>query len=99
TVLGVLLGCSSGGEAILHLIGGGRAAFRVGGGLVLLLMALAMLNARLGDVRQTPEETSAMEQGEGQGVVPLAVPLLAGPGAISAVIVAAHGEEIGRAHV
>jgi multiple antibiotic resistance protein len=92
TVLAVLVVASIAGEAILQLIGGSLASFRVGGGLVLLLMALAMLNARLGDVRQTAEETNAMAQGEGQGVVPLAIPLLAGPGAISAVIVAAHGQ-------
>lgn len=89
TVFGVLAVAAVAGEAILQLIGGSLASFRVGGGLVLLLMALAMLNARAGDVRQTAEETDAMEQ-SGHGVVPLAVPLLAGPGAISTVIVAAH---------
>ena len=91
TVLGVLIGAALAGEAILQLMGGSLASFRVGGGLVLLLMALAMLNARPGDVRQTAEETNAMEQGAGHGVVPLAIPLLAGPGAISTVIVASHG--------
>ena len=91
TVLGVLVAAALGGEAILELVGGSLASFRVGGGLVLLLMALAMLNARVGDVRQTEEETNEMTQGTGLGVVPLAVPLLAGPGAISAVIVASHG--------
>ena len=96
TVLSVLVVASIAGEAILHLIGGSLASFRVGGGLVLLLMALAMLNARLGDVRQTPEEMDEMEQSEGQGVVPLAIPLLAGPGAISAVIVASYGDGLGH---
>jgi multiple antibiotic resistance protein len=91
TVVAVLVVASLAGEAILQAVGGSLASFRVGGGLVLLLMALAMLNARPGDVRQTAEETSAMEQGAGLGVVPLAVPLLAGPGAISTVIVASHG--------
>jgi multiple antibiotic resistance protein len=91
TVLAVLAVASVAGEAILQAVGGSLASFRVGGGLVLLLMALAMLNARAGDVRQTAEEASAMEQGAGLGVVPLAIPLLAGPGAISAVIVASHG--------
>ena len=91
TVLAVLVVASVAGEAILQAVGGSLASFRVGGGLVLLLMALAMLNARAGDVRQTAEEASAVEQGAGLGVVPLAIPLLAGPGAISAVIVASHG--------
>jgi multiple antibiotic resistance protein len=91
TVAAVLVVSSVAGEAILQAAGGSLASFRVGGGLVLLLMALAMLNARPGDVRQTAEEASAMEQGAGLGVVPLAIPLLAGPGAISTVIVASHG--------
>jgi len=91
TVFAVLTGASIAGEAILQLMGGSLASFRVGGGLVLLLMALAMLNARTGDVRQTAQEASEMEQANGVGVVPLAIPLLAGPGAISTVIVASHG--------
>jgi multiple antibiotic resistance protein len=94
TVLCVLVGASIAGETILTLIGGSLASFRVGGGLVLLLMALAMLNARAGDVRQTADETNAIEQGAGLGVVPLAIPLLAGPGAISTVIVASHGDGV-----
>lgn len=94
TVLTVLIVASVAGEAILKAMGGSLASFRVGGGLVLLLMALAMLNARAGDVRQTAEETNAMEQGGEPGVVPLAIPLLAGPGAISAVIVASHGDGV-----
>lgn len=91
TVLFVLLGASLLGEALLTLMGGSLASFRVGGGLVLLLMALAMLNARAGDVRQTAQEVDELSQSNGAGVVPLAVPLLAGPGAISTVIVASHG--------
>jgi len=79
------------GEALLELIGASLPAFRVGGGLVLLLMALAMLNAQAGGVRQSQAEAKELEQGELQGVVPLAIPLLAGPGAISTAIIAAEG--------
>ncbi|MFO7189182.1 MAG: MarC family protein [Pseudomonadota bacterium] len=76
------------GEAILELIGASLPAFRVGGGLVLLLMALAMLNAQPGRVRQTDDEMSEAESGVVSGVVPIAFPLLAGPGAISTSIIA-----------
>ncbi|HJS37687.1 MAG TPA: MarC family protein [Burkholderiales bacterium] len=79
------------GEALLHFIGASLPAFRVGGGLVLLLMALAMLNAQAGGVRQSQAEAREMQEGELQGVVPLAMPLLAGPGAISTAIIAAEG--------
>jgi multiple antibiotic resistance protein len=85
------------GDAILTLIGASLAAFRVGGGLVLLLMALAMLNARAGGLRQSREEAEELESGELSGVVPLAVPLLAGPGAISTTIIAA--QKGGAAHL
>ncbi len=78
------------GEALLELIGASLAAFRVGGGLVLLLMALAMLNAQAGSVRQSEGEAREMEAGAQSGVVPIAFPLLAGPGAISTTIIAAE---------
>lgn len=79
------------GESLLELIGASLPAFRVGGGLVLLLMALAMLNAQAGGVRQSKAEARELEEGELQGVVPLAMPLLAGPGAISTSIIAVEG--------
>jgi multiple antibiotic resistance protein len=96
TVFLVLSGAAFGGELLLRAIGASLPAFRVGGGLVLLLMALAMLNAQAGPVRQTSAEAQELEQGEVAGVVPLAFPLLAGPGAISTAIIAA--EEGGLAH-
>ncbi len=91
TVFVVLAASAFVGEALLELIGASLPAFRVGGGLVLLLMALAMLNAQAGGVRQSQAEARELEQGELQGVVPLAIPLLAGPGAISTSIIAAEG--------
>jgi multiple antibiotic resistance protein len=91
TVFGVLAVAAFVGETLLDLIGASLPAFRVGGGLVLLLMALAMLNAQAGGVRQSRAEAAELEQGELQGVVPLAIPLLAGPGAISTAIIAAEG--------
>jgi len=97
TVFAVLAGAALFGEALLHLIGASLPAFQVGGGLVLLLMALAMLNARAGEMRQTRAEAAELESGELSGVVPLAVPLLAGPGAISTTIIAAQSG--GAAHI
>jgi len=90
TVFAVLAVSALLGDSILTLMGASLAAFRVGGGLVLLLMALAMLNAKVGGVRQSEEEAAELESGEMRGVVPLAIPLLAGPGAISTTIIAAE---------
>src|SRR5215831_20383871 len=94
----LVLACSTFlGESLLELIGASLSAFRVGGGLVLLLMALAMLNAEAGGVRQSEAEAEELESGDPSGVVPLAVPLLAGPGAISTSILA--GQAGGTVHV
>jgi multiple antibiotic resistance protein len=97
TVLVVLAGAAIFGEALLKLLGASLPAFQVGGGLVLLLMALAMLNAQVGGMRQSRAEEEELESGVYSGVVPLAVPLLAGPGAIGTTIIAAQAG--GIAHV
>jgi multiple antibiotic resistance protein len=96
TVFLVLAGAAIFGEPLLRVIGASLPGFRVGGGLVLLLMALAMLNAEAGKVRQNPEEAEELRSGDLSGVVPLAVPLLAGPGAIGTTIIAAQAG--GAAH-
>ena len=96
TVFLVLAGAAVFGDDLLKLMGASLPAFQVGGGLVLLLMALAMLNAKPGEMRQTREEAEELRAGEVSGVVPLAVPLLAGPGAISTTIIA--GEAGGAPH-
>ena len=90
TVFLVLAGAALFGESLLEFLGASLPAFRVGGGLVLLLMALAMLNAKVGEMRQTSAEAAELETGELSGVVPLAVPLLAGPGAIGTTIIASQ---------
>jgi multiple antibiotic resistance protein len=90
TVFLVLAGAAIFGEALLRFLGASLSAFQVGGGLVLLLMALAMLNAQAGGMRQSRAEAEELESGAMSGVVPLAVPLLAGPGAISTTIIAAQ---------
>jgi len=90
TVFAVLAASALLGDSLLALMGASLAAFRVGGGLVLLLMSLAMLNAEAGGVRQSEAEAAELESGDVKGVVPLAVPLLAGPGAISTTIIAAE---------
>jgi len=97
TVFAVLAGAAVFGEALLKLLGASLPAFQVGGGLVLLLMALAMLNAQAGGMRQSRAEAEELESGELSGVVPLAVPLLAGPGAIGTTIIAAQAGGIAHA--
>lgn len=87
TVILVLVVASLTGEALLNGMGTSLASFRVGGGIVLLLMALAMLSGQTGTVRTTPEEEAEAEDRSAIAVVPLAIPLMAGPGSISTVII------------
>ena len=87
TVAVVLVLCALGGEAVLRFLGTSLGSFRVGGGLVLLLMALAMLRAEADSLRASPEDVGRQQSERAVGIVPLAIPLLAGPGAISTVII------------
>lgn len=81
------------GEPLLRFFGIGLPSFRVGGGILILMMALAMLRGYPGETRHSPEEHVDAEDKDTSAVVPLAIPMLAGPGAISTTIVYAH-----RAH-
>ena len=78
------------GGVIIGFFGIGIPAFRFSGGLLILLMAINMLQARQSYTRQSPEEANEADNKEDIAVVPLAIPLMAGPGAISLVIVDAH---------
>lgn len=78
------------GEALLAFFGITPASFRVGGGILLLLIAISMMHARLSRAQHTREEAQDAAERESVGVVPLGIPLLAGPGAISSVILDAH---------
>ncbi len=78
------------GDSILGLFGIGIPAFRAGGGLLILLMAIAMMHAKQSHSQQTSAEADEAGDKECIAVVPLAIPLMAGPGAISMVIVYAH---------
>ncbi|MEJ2059263.1 MAG: YchE family NAAT transporter [Gammaproteobacteria bacterium] len=86
TVATVLILALIGGDSVLRFFGISFASFRVAGGIILLLVAFAMLNARPSPVRQTEAEMQDAEGKQSVGVVPLGIPLLAGPGAIATVI-------------
>jgi multiple antibiotic resistance protein len=75
------------GSSVLAFFGISLSAFKVAGAILLLISALSSFNATPGRVRQTPEEEAEAHDRHAIGVVPLGMPLLAGPGAISLVIV------------
>ena len=89
TVWLVLVGFTFLGDPMLKFFGIRIEAFSVAGGLLLLMLALSMLQAHVSPLKQTPDEALEAEEKEAVGAVPLGVPLLAGPGAITHVIVVA----------
>ena len=86
----VLIGAIIAGKPLLDFFGIRIASFRVAGGILVFMTALSMMNAKISGSRQSPEEAKEAEHKENVAVVPLAVPLLAGPAAISTVIIYAH---------
>jgi multiple antibiotic resistance protein len=90
TVTVTLLVAAWVGETVLHFFGIGIPAFRVGGGILVLSMAISMLHARLSPAKQVPEEAADAVDKQAVGVVPLGIPLMSGPGAIALVIVESH---------
>lgn len=80
------------GEPILNFFGITVSSFKVAGGLIILLMAIAMVHGQVSGVKHTQQESqdAAAAAQESLAIVPLAIPLLAGPGAISTVIVYAN---------
>lgn len=86
TVFATLALTAFSGEALLRTLGTSLGSFRVGGGIVLFLMALAMLKVQSNDAGLFGA-ASASSGRASAAVVPLAIPLLAGPGALSTAII------------
>ncbi|MEQ1768010.1 MAG: MarC family protein [Methylotenera sp.] len=78
------------GDKILDFFGITIPSFQVGGGILLMLIAISMMHGKQSGTRQTPEEAQSMAERNVIAIVPLSIPLLAGPGAISSMIIAAQ---------
>lgn len=83
----VLIVAAIGGQPLLAFFGITIASFKVGGAILILLLAISMMHASPTGEKQTPEEAKEAIDKESIAVVPLAIPLLAGPGAISTTII------------
>jgi multiple antibiotic resistance protein len=75
------------GEGIFRLFGITLPAFEIAGGVILLLIGLDMLEAKRSPTQEAVGDTVAAAQKEDAGIVPLGIPMLAGPGAITSVMV------------
>ena len=74
------------GSMIFKLLGISLGAFRIAGGLLLFLLAVDMLKAERSRQRTSPEEEAEGADKPDVSLFPLAIPMLAGPGAISTVM-------------
>ena len=83
----VLTSFALGGQYIFQMFGIKLPAFEVAGGLILLLIGLDMLEAKRSPTQEALGDTEEAAAKEDAGIVPLGIPMLAGPGAISSVMV------------
>lgn len=81
------------GQRLLMAFGITIPAFEIAGGIILLLVALDMLQARRTALKETQEEKAEGVTKEDVAVTPMAIPMLAGPGAITAVILLSNKAE------
>jgi multiple antibiotic resistance protein len=75
------------GSLIFKMFGITLPAFKIAGGIILLQIGMDMLQARQSGTKVTPEETMEGSAKKDASIIPLGMPMLAGPGAISTVMV------------
>lgn len=86
----ILIFFGFGGELLLQALGVGLPAFRIAGGVLLFYIAFEMIFERRGErKRETAESAVTLDHVRNVAAFPLAIPLMAGPGAITAVILLA----------
>lgn len=78
------------GSQLLDLLGITIPSFRFAGGIILLLTGLSMLQSKESPISHTPEDDVAAEERTSIAIVPLALPIIIGPGAISTLIIASN---------
>jgi MarC family membrane protein len=75
------------GGVVFKVFGVSLGAFRVAGGLLLLMTSVDMLRAKTSETKTSREETAEGKAKDDVAIVPLAIPLLSGPGSIATVMV------------
>ena len=75
------------GQYIFHMFGITLPAFEIAGGIILLLIGLDMLEAKRSPTQESSSETAEAASKDDVGIVPLGIPMRAGPGAITSVMV------------
>ncbi|MFO0982679.1 MAG: MarC family protein [Planctomycetota bacterium] len=86
TVITLLVFAAAGGF-IFRMFGITLGAFKIAGGILLFLLALDMMRAQRSRVRTSPEEETEGMGKDDVAIIPLGIPMLAGPGSIATVTV------------
>jgi multiple antibiotic resistance protein len=84
---GILMGFAAVGMWVFRVLGLTLPAFQIAGSILLLQIGLAMLQARRPGAQATPEDAEAGSEKDDIAITPLAVPMLAGPGALSSTLI------------
>jgi multiple antibiotic resistance protein len=87
TCFGVLSLFAVGGSAIMSFFSISIPALRIAGGIIIFVIGLQMVHVQRSRTKTTPEEEAEWSTREEAGLVPMGIPLLAGPGAITTVVV------------
>ncbi len=87
TCLIVLMTFALAGKLIFRMFGITLPAFEIAGGVILLLIGIDMIEARRSPTQESSDETAEAASKDDAGIVPLGIPMLAGPGAISSVMI------------
>jgi len=74
------------GNGLLEFFGISRGAFQIAGGVIVILIGLSMLRSQAPPEHHDPESVVRDQSSSIKGVVPLGIPLLAGPGTLTVVI-------------
>ena len=80
------------GKGMLGFFGISVEAFRGAGGIIIFMLGISMLNSKQSPLKHTKEEHKHASEKEDIAIVPLSIPIIAGPGAISSLIVASHAQ-------
>jgi multiple antibiotic resistance protein len=75
------------GQYIFRLFGITLPAFEIAGGVILLLIGLDMLEAKRSPTQEVSGDTAEAAEKDDVGIVPMGIPMLAGPGAVTSVMV------------
>lgn len=91
--LGIIAGAALIGEWLLEALGIGIPAFRIAGGILLFVIGFEMLFERRQERKADNATDAAQDRQSGVAIFPLAIPLMAGPGAVTAAVLLAGAAE------